>query len=1090
MYRVTPAVVGFPDHRFVDATRTAKVVYVDPKVVSVLAGARALEGQPAIQRAPTRVSARAGARSVWPPSVNPGARARADDRSVRPPSRSPAREAYKWPELDPEAFEAFCSRSDANKGRMRVHADAWSDSDNSTEDTEEAFIDALSFLYRSCFLIYVNSNGDNNWRKIPSEIRPKGQDTTVVGMHNEDGHRHYIAIDPQSATAEMLYKDYDKVEWKAAGTVHFFDQDDRLHENEVATGNQNLCFYFSWIAFEEGQYSKDMKERVKARKTEAVNRFLELDKKYRDHLNEIETTLTNLGKLNDEDLTLAADKTASNEYEDARRRLALRRIAAWAEAFQESQFNIELDDLSPKKQKQWMWHMFPTKTKGQHDPKKIVFGAADLRAVNRYMVGDETDLANPIWRPLVHTGFGPHLKQIANKLKDPKWLPLADRLRLVEWCKMWGDEHRAHPKECEKVPFWDAVDKALKAAAVFEEEGSSQAVAKKYADSGLRVAIMVSGDPGRPGGLVMKANSTGLEAGWRSATKGGQEESVMRSWLGGLEDNGDPNTVYAKDKYGKWVEATEAQQLAFSPMGRTRTNYVVTEERGSVFLKHRGGGGKFEVRRGKPAVTDDDLEGYMRGRIGDQARNGMRWGLENPEIPATSRTGHLYTNLEIGEYDMAFTCEKEPIKEKGQPFTADLIFALGPNLGGRPGPLTVNPYSHDNDYDNYRQCVKTGIEAAMRHMAALGATVGVIARLVDGARTESNTYEQINDEYVDIVKEIVHEDYKRYRGMSFAVQARDGGGEAVAQAEVVVDKPEGFVDRTAPTPPTVGNKKRIAPTPVYVNQTAANTPKAAGRRRIAPTLVQGIAGPAAANPRLFDSQAWILKELSSEGGEWLSEVDLVRRLPDGVSNTTLLGLSDVLAKLVESGKIKVLSKEETKYYKLSPGADGHVDYADAKARIVDQLGSKEGVDRKALVMEQLRSSGGEGVPFAELKKQLPDSLIAPVTKTLGELVEQGLIVKRGEGDDAKYYLEHTLDDVKGWILYELEYGDRLDEYGLSLVVLLYRYTKSFELFGSQSEATTEPFFNGLKSLVDDGKIEELKGIITGRTKHDYYRLVK
>lgn len=609
--------------------------------------------------------------------------------------------------MSPARFEKFCMLSDATKKSFMSQIDNWLNTNgNVAEFTEEAFMDAIGLVYNIYFV-----TRSETWNRSPNDLAEGDTEVTVVVMYNSDGRSHFIAVDPDSATARDLYKNYKNLSFETGSEYDI----QAMNENGVATGSKFLCFFYAWLAFEEGKYTRSMKARARDRKFEAATKVKEVYSKYKQRLRELKVAIGKLPEGGSYERDLKTQNPL-NEYVLSRKLLAYRRLKEWAD--------------------------------------KLLQKTASFFATRR---NEDVGLDKLDVSALVSVGGNDVWDEVAPSLLKIAFIE-EDRDRFVHWCKLWAEVYRENKTMCEKLPFWSRFNSVMRENAVLKAKGAAQAIAQQYAKQGLKVSIMVAGNPARPGGSVMNKDSTGFDKDWSLALRyGRQEENIMQSWLRGVDAPGIKDEIYASDS-GAWRKATETQKVAF--FATERTNYVAEKRSAdSVTIRHRKGGDSIEVRLNKPLLTIENLEEYVVKKIGAE-RKGGQWGRENK---TTTRQGYDYSVLNEAAYDMAFECRAEPIMWNGEVFESALVFAFGPNVVLTERPK-VTDYDFDTNYEEFRTCVKAGLRAAMLKMAEVGVNVGVLAKL---SNSDIQTKRKLENEYEEIVAEIINEHFDALRGMIF-----------------------------------------------------------------------------------------------------------------------------------------------------------------------------------------------------------------------------------------------------------------------------------------------------------------------------------
>lgn len=268
-----------------------------------------------------------------------------------------------------------------------------------------------------------------------------------------------------------------------------------------------------------------------------------------------------------------------------------------------------------------------------------------------------------------------------------------------------------------------------------EEYGTSQALASKYHKAGKKVAIMIAGNAGLPGGGLGNEEATGLKKEWEEIkTKDypTQEENVLVDWLKWAESNGKDPDSYFKTKLGsprKWG-------LLYNPRN------VLS----------------------KKTVQGDDFS-----------------------LPLVRRDGTDRSDY----YDFAHSLPDEGILYEGTSVPVQLVFVFGPNVaaGTKDGDgmrsmyrTRVTNYRFDDHYSAFRKSVFKALRAGMLEMAMAGTEVGILARVSGGIYAgKGRTRKFINEEYSWIIEQIIA-DEPTLQGMTFIMPNID------------IDPPDGASD--------------------------------------------------------------------------------------------------------------------------------------------------------------------------------------------------------------------------------------------------------------------------------------------------------
>jgi len=252
----------------------------------------------------------------------------------------------------------------------------------------------------------------------------------------------------------------------------------------------------------------------------------------------------------------------------------------------------------------------------------------------------------------------------------------------------------------------------------------SQDIAQDYKGNGKKIAILVAGNAGRPGGVLGKMDGSGLTHHYKPPYKyTTQEEDIVASWL--------------------QAEEKKFNNPTFNP--------------NIVFRKNLGS--------------------YVSG--------GRKWGMLYPDLhvgsPKSTHTiqgrdfTHPFYNSAKGQrmdqaqnYNFAYTLKNKPIFDSKKKYIkrTDLVFVYGPNvayIGTSPnssGTRTlVKDYDFNRDYDVFRECVKTALKAGLIEMYNNKIKIAILAPISGGIYSgrKSETNKSINKEYIDIVNEILNE---------------------------------------------------------------------------------------------------------------------------------------------------------------------------------------------------------------------------------------------------------------------------------------------------------------------------------------------
>ena len=253
-----------------------------------------------------------------------------------------------------------------------------------------------------------------------------------------------------------------------------------------------------------------------------------------------------------------------------------------------------------------------------------------------------------------------------------------------------------------------------------EEYGTSQALASKYHKAGKKVAIMIAGNAGLPGGGLGNENTTGLKKKWEKIKESKyptQEENVLVDWLKWAESNGEDPDSYFKAK-----------------LGSARTWGLLYNPRNAL---------------SKKTVQGNDYT-----------------------LPLVRRDGTDRSDY----YDFAHSLPDEGILYEGTSVPVQLVFVFGPNVaaGTKDGNgmrsmyrTRVTDYRFDDHYWAFRKSVYKALRAGMLEMAMAGTEVGILARVSGGIYAgKGRTRKSINEEYPWIIEQIIA-DEPALQGMTF-----------------------------------------------------------------------------------------------------------------------------------------------------------------------------------------------------------------------------------------------------------------------------------------------------------------------------------
>ena len=291
----------------------------------------------------------------------------------------------------------------------------------------------------------------------------------------------------------------------------------------------------------------------------------------------------------------------------------------------------------------------------------------------------------------------------------------------------------------------------------------SQDIAQNYKGTGKKIAILVAGNAGRPGGVLGKMNGSGLTPHYKPPYNyTTQEEDIVASWLQAEEKEFNnptvnPHIVFRKN-LGLDVSGGRKWGMLYPDLhvGSPKSTHTI---QGRDFTH------PFYIFKVKTSNGDiielDDLEQrlFHAGAMGYDFSGAK-------EINGEKRMDQAQN------YNFAYTLKNKPIFDSKKKYIkkTDLVFVYGPNVsftGTSPnssGTRTlVKDYDFNRDYDVFRECVKTALKAGLIEMYNNKIQIAILAPISGGIYSgiksgrKSETNKRINKEYIDIVNEILNE---------------------------------------------------------------------------------------------------------------------------------------------------------------------------------------------------------------------------------------------------------------------------------------------------------------------------------------------
>ena len=220
--------------------------------------------------------------------------------------------------------------------------------------------------------------------------------------------------------------------------------------------------------------------------------------------------------------------------------------------------------------------------------------------------------------------------------------------------------------------------------------------------NGKSIGIMIAGNAGSPGGYLKETNGPNLR----------DKENIKNSW--GIRSAQEENLV-------------------------------------SLWLKTQ-----YEKNK------NVNLDQLFRENI-SQPGGEPKWGMK--KTPNTIQ-GYDYTEKSIEKYNFAYSfgptdlyvLKKNNNSEKKLMDNINFIFVFGPNIRIYDGTRVQGYEDTEDDYNKFfRPAVKNAIKAGLDEMQKKKINIPIVARISGGVFSDGKTQLQINNDYYNIVNEILSE---------------------------------------------------------------------------------------------------------------------------------------------------------------------------------------------------------------------------------------------------------------------------------------------------------------------------------------------
>ena len=251
-----------------------------------------------------------------------------------------------------------------------------------------------------------------------------------------------------------------------------------------------------------------------------------------------------------------------------------------------------------------------------------------------------------------------------------------------------------------------------------------------------KIGVLIAGNAGRPGGGIMHPDGSGFTHAGISIDREyrTQEESLVMSWL----------------------RAERLRNTHFDPSLCLSLNL----------------GNKVQSEGGVDCTLAMMNPDPYSSTVGDRP-----WGMKNPPRTDTETLqGIDFTvPLNIGtlgshtvKYDFAYILKDKPLlSDTSQSKLVDLIFVYGPNIGysGRELISTarrtrISEYQFVRDYGVFYLCVKQSLRSGLIKMIENNDDIAILCGVSAGIYSgRGGTRERINEEYPQIISEVLKEDY-------------------------------------------------------------------------------------------------------------------------------------------------------------------------------------------------------------------------------------------------------------------------------------------------------------------------------------------
>jgi hypothetical protein len=338
------------------------------------------------------------------------------------------------------------------------------------------------------------------------------------------------------------------------------------------------------------------------------------------------------------------------------------------------------------------------------------------------------NIANYLWEG-INEALWPQSEQQPQRAQQPQRIMLHDDNSLVHY-HIYGDSHCKHPQHkhihINNVAYTprrnDRNDdeprnqQSLRVGGTIKNEnptiieikyngGTVNHAYDNYRNSNDKVCIIVAGNHGRPGGNIGHNSPSIIDGHYCSKDeasnkytcriRGGQEESIMRSWLAASNNSG--------------------QQI--NQLKKIHNHWGLTKALGI-------------------SLNNKTIQGVDYTRTKNEHRYGDAWYLNNIELCAPT------------------SVHSQP--DMSRKIKSDLVFVAGPNVsdvgrgkGSMKRTRNQRAYDGDDSYNFFKNCIKFAMIAAFESAIANDVDVLYIAGL--STNIYAGRYQgMIGDEFIDI----------------------------------------------------------------------------------------------------------------------------------------------------------------------------------------------------------------------------------------------------------------------------------------------------------------------------------------------------